>query len=67
MLENSNFDWYYFTGCLHLHALTNEKANMNGRCMAFPDGIPLDILCNIVLHNVVFEEQLGNYVFEEVD
>ena len=35
-------------------------------CKAFAFGIPDEIFRNIVLHNRVFEEQQGDYIYEGV-
>lgn len=34
-------------------------------CKAYPFGIPQDILDNRVLHNEVFEDQIGDFIFTE--
>ena len=38
----------------------------DGKCEAFPDGIPDKILDNSVEHNKVMEEQIGDYIFEPI-
>lgn len=50
-----------------IHAFRDDRGITDGSCKAFPDGIPLNILSNELLHDEIFEEQLGDYVFEEAD
>ena len=34
-------------------------------CKAYPFGIPTDILMNRLLHDEVFDDQIGDYVYAE--
>lgn len=47
--------------CLNCKFLDVE----NGGCLAFPNGIPLEITEGIIEHDKVIEGQVGEYVFEK--
>lgn len=35
-------------------------------CSAFPFGIPAEVYQNIVLHDKVLDEQIGDYLYEKI-
>ena len=43
--------------CIHLKD--------EGKCLAFPDGIPVEILNNNKFHDKIITGQVGKYVFEK--
>lgn len=51
--------------CRHFHADSLETRNLT--CRAFPTGIPGVILSNEMLHEVPWEGQTGDYVYEPDD
>lgn len=50
-----------------IHAFKNDKGITNGRCKAFPEGIPLGILSDRIKHDKVLPQQIGTYIFVEVE
>ena len=40
-----------------------RKTSYSAGCAAFPEGIPDDIMDDIIIHDKVLPEQRGNYVF----
>jgi hypothetical protein len=34
-------------------------------CVAFPEGIPLEVLSGKIIHNKIIPGQEGNYIFEQ--
>ncbi len=48
--------------CRYFHAASLEAQVMT--CQAFPAGIPGVILSNEILHEIPWEDQVGDFVYE---